>query len=98
MKRLRTRRRRWLLEPFRYGCRRRYSLWALVPLVFFCLKAAAQESVAEKSGTLEEVVVVAPPMETVRDILSEMRAAIIEAEDAVFEVFNEVNTDDDYSP
>jgi hypothetical protein len=52
--------------------------------------AVAQETDAQPPGPTEEVIVTAPRS------LRAMRAAIEEAEDFAYSMFNELNTDDDY--
>jgi hypothetical protein len=52
--------------------------------------AIAQETQSPRSGPMEEVIVRAPRS------LRSMREAIEDAEDRAFDIFNELNTDDDY--
>jgi len=67
------------------------ALAFLSALLSVCTQTAmAQETQPQRSGPIEEVIVRAPPR------LKSMREAIEDAEDHAFELFNELNTDDDY--
>lgn len=59
-------------------------------LSVFPQSAVAQQGEAQQPGPVEEVIVTAPRS------LRSLRAAIEDAEDIAFSMFNELNTDDDY--